>query len=325
MSKKLFSIVIPIYKAVANIPHTIPYMLEQIPVLFPDYDVEIVMVCDGSPDDSWSMMKEYQQKYPETIRIARFVNNYGQPLAISHGIKMSRGDVIGVISQDLQDPFEMFVDMLAAIEAGHDFVCCYRERREEKGLYVACARLARWMMRKFISPKFPKGGCDFYMMARSTADRLFDVYRKDSLLLALMEASSSILYIPYTRREREHGKSGYSFMKKVNALIHAFVSNTYLPLRVMSVAGFVFAGAAFLFALVVFVFALFQNSLIPVQGWASTALLITFFSGLNLASLGILGEYLWRVFDEVKKKPLYLVAETIEDEKADTHAGKTSD
>lgn len=313
-SRKLFSIVIPIYKAVPNIPHTVPYIMENIPKLFPDYDVELIMVNDGSPDNSWQMMKECQQRYPETIRIANFVHNYGQGVATFCGIKMAQGDVIGVISEDLQDPFELFVEMLKEIERGHDLVCAVREKREEKGLSVLCSKMTHRLMYHLVSRQYPMGGCDFYILARRTADHLLEVYRKGSLLTALLESSASTLCIPYTRRKREYGKSGYSFSRKLNTFIGLLVFNTYLPLRLMSIAGFFFAGTAFIFTMVVLIASLTTGSPIPVQGWASLALLVTFFSGLILASLGIVGEYLWRIFDEVKKKPLYLVDETIENE-----------
>lgn len=312
MSKKLFSIVIPIYKAVENIPHTIPYIIDRIPTLFPNYDVELVMVCDGSPDNSWEMLKEYRDRYPEQVRLARFTRNYGQGMAINCGIEMARGDVIGVISQDLQDPFELFVEMLTAIEDGHDLVCAVREKRPERGFGALCSKLTHWLMHRFVSKQYPAGGCDFYAMTRDVAQRYILIFRKGTRILSMLEASASPLFIPYTRQKRVHGKSGYNLSKKINVFINLFVSSTYLPLRFMSVMGFFFAGVAFVFALVVFIAALLKQSLIPVHGWASTALLITFFSGLILASLGVIGEYLWRVFETVKAKPMYIVAETID-------------
>jgi len=314
MSRKLFSVVIPIYKATENLPHTIPYIMEQIPILFQNYDVELVMVNDNPPDASWEMMKEYQKQYPEIIHIASFTQNYGQGAAIVAGMKLAHGDVVGVISQDLQDPFELFADMLEAIERGHDLVCAVREKNEERGLMAVCSKTARKLMHKFISPQLPAGGCDYFAADRRAVNRFFEVYRKGTLLLPLLEASSVTKFIPYVRRARKFGKSGYSFWKKVNVLINEFVVNTYLPLRVVSVSGMAFSGLAFLFAIVILIAALFRHSPIPVQGWASLALLITFFSGLILASIGIVGEYLWRVFDEVKKKPRYLIAEEIKND-----------
>ena len=128
--KKLFSIIIPVYKNEKNLPITVPYILEQLPTLFPQYDIELVLVNDGSPDRSWELMKDFQRQYPETIRIASLIHNFGQGNATACGIRLAKGDAVGVISADLQDPFELFADMLAELERGHDLVCGIREGRE---------------------------------------------------------------------------------------------------------------------------------------------------------------------------------------------------
>ena len=299
-------------------------MMENIPKLFPGYQVEIVMVNDGAPDACWEMMKSYQKLYPETIRITTFVKNCGQAIATYCGVQMARGDVIGVISQDMQDPFELFVDMLQAVEEGSDLALGVREQRQEKGLGVLCSKLTHYLMHHFVSEKYPEGGSDFCLMTREVAKRYLALYRKGSMMISLLESSVSTKYIPYVRMEREHGKSGYSFAKKVNEFTSLFVANSCLPLRLMSLAGFFFSGAAFLFTIVVFIASITTGSPIPVQGWASLALLITFFSGLILAALGVLGEYLWRVYDEVIKKPLFMVADTVDNELADREKAEHS-
>ena len=308
--KKLFSIVIPIYKAEENLPHTIPYIMEHSPMLFPDYDIELILVSDASPDHSWEMMKVYQRRYPETIRLARFVHNYGQGIAVIHGLRMARGDVIGVISQDMQDPFELFAEMLHQIEDGCDLACGVRKGRYEKGFSAFCSNLTHWMMHRFVSAQYPIGGTDFFAMTRAVAERFCTVYRQGTYIMSLLESSEKTVFLPYYRKEREYGKSGYSFIRKAKAVIRIFVSSTILPLRVMSAIGFLFSGFAFLFAIVVFIASVTSGSPIPVRGWASLSLLITFFSGLILGSLGLLGEYIWRIYEEVQKKPLYLVAES---------------
>ena len=134
--KKLFSIVIPIYKNELNLPITIPEIINAIPTLFADYRVELILVNDGSPDNSYSVMQKYQKEYPDIIRISSFTRNFGQSAAIYHGLSMAKGDVMGVISADLQDPFELFADMLKKWEEGSQLVCAVREDRNEHGLGV---------------------------------------------------------------------------------------------------------------------------------------------------------------------------------------------
>ena len=306
--KKTFSIVIPIYKSELNLPVTIPYILEHIPTLFPEYQVELILINDGSPDNSWDVMKKYREKYPHIIRIANFIHNFGQEIATYYGIQLAKGDRIGVISADLQDPFELFAEMLKTLEDGHDLVCAVREGRDEKGIGVFFAKTTHRLIKRFINSQYPAGGYDFFVMNREMADRYLQVKEKNgNMALTLLWASSSAAFIPYTRQKREIGSSGWTFSMKVKAFIDAFVSNTYLPLRVMSVAGMLFACIAFGIAALVFLEAIFVGRDVP--GWSSLSLLITFFSGLILMSLGIIGEYLWRIFDEVRVRPQYLVAE----------------
>lgn len=310
MRKKLFSIVLPIYKNELNLPRTVPYILECIPTVFKDYDVEIVMVNDGSPDRSWEIMKTYQAEYPETIRIVRFVRNYGQPIAIRCGVSQARGDVIGVISADLQDPLELFVEMIADIERGHDLVCGVRASRDEKGMSVLFSKAIHLLINRFINHQYPKGGFDFFVISREAAQRWLSIgERNGSMQLQLLSIGANVSFVPYNRRERDTGKSGWSLAKKVKYFIDTFTSHSYLPLRMMSVGGFCCAGGSFVYASVVFFVALLGEREVP--GWSSLALLITFFSGLILLALGIVGEYLWRIYDEVKRKPLYFIEEVL--------------
>ena len=126
-NNKKFSIILPIYGNEENLPVTIPYIIERLN-LFPNYNIEIIMVCDGSPDNSYDIMKEYQEKYPELIKIAKFTRNYGQGAAVNCGISLAEGDVLGIISADLQDPFELFVDMLKYWERGYKLVVGTRKK-----------------------------------------------------------------------------------------------------------------------------------------------------------------------------------------------------
>ena len=276
--------------------------------LFPEYDFELVLVNDGSPDNSWQIMQEYQKQYPDVIRIASFVRNFGQLMATRYGISMANGDYIGVISADLQDPLELFVDMLNALEDGFDLVCGVRENRQEKGLGVIFSKTTHLLINKFINKQYPIGGFDFLALNRDNADRFLQIQeRNGSFQLQLLWVSSDVKFVNYCRKEREVGKSGWTFSKKIKLFIDTFVSNSYLPIRLMSVSGFICAFAAFVYTFFIVIEALVRENAVP--GWASLAVLITFFSGLILISFGILGEYLWRIYDEVKDRPRYLIKE----------------
>lgn len=312
--KKLFSVVIPVYGNELNLPITIPYIMENYQRLFPEYDFELVLVNDGSPDNSWEIMQEYQKQYPDIIRIASFVRNYGQGAATRYGLSIAKGDVVGVISCDLQEPFELFVKMLLTQKEGYDFVGATRAKRADKGLGNICSKITHHLMYSIVSKEYPKGGCDFYVIGRSALDRLLSVNPKNSnSIITVIELCHKIKFIPYERRKREVGKSGYSLSKKIYAFISFFVSNTYFPLRLMSVTGFIFAIVAFVYAAIVIIQSLVQTGGVVVPGWTTIVVLLTFFSGLLLASLGIVGEYMWRIYDCVRDKPFYHVLYTPED------------
>lgn len=119
--KSLFSVVIPIYGNEKNLPITVPYIIEHLE-LFENYRVEVIMVNDGSPDNSWEVMKKYQSEYPDLIKIASLSRNFGQMACIHAGMDLAKGDVIGVISADMQEPFELFADMLKEWEKGYKIV-----------------------------------------------------------------------------------------------------------------------------------------------------------------------------------------------------------
>ncbi len=312
--KKLFSVVIPVYGNELNLPIIIPYIMENYPKLFPEYDFELILVNDGSPDNSWEIMQEYQKQYPDIIRIASFVRNYGQGAATRYGLSIAKGDVVGVISCDLQDPFELFADMLKEYEKGYEFVGGQRSSRDEGGLSILCSKMTHFLMHNIVSKDYPNGGCDFYLISRTALRRFLATNPKyGSSRILMFDVSHGIKFLPYVRRKREVGKSGYNLFKKISIFIDMFVSNTYFPLRVMSVTGFSFAGIAFVYALVIFIKALLGGGKIVAPNLFGIVVLITFFSGLILASLGIVGEYMWRIYDWVRNKPPYQVLYSPED------------
>jgi len=307
--KKLFSVVIPVYSNELNLPITIPYIMNNYKKLFSGYDFELVLVNDGSPDNSWQIMQEYQKQYPDTIRIASFTRNFGQVMATRYGIEIASGDFVGVISADLQDPLELFADMLKILEDGADLVCGVRANRQEKGLGVIFSKITHFLINKFISRQYPIGGFDFFAMNRENVNRFLQLHERNaSAQLQLLWVSSNIHFLNYSRKEREIGKSGWTFSKKIKYFIDTFISNSYLPVRIMSVGGIICAAIAFIYTIIIIFGTLIKGS--PVPGWSSLAALIALFSGLILMSLGILGEYLWRIYDEVKGRPMYLVKKT---------------
>lgn len=312
---KKFSIVLPIYGNEKNLPITVPYIIEKIPILFPNYQVEVVMVNDGSPDNSYEIMKEYQKQYPNIIKIASFTRNFGQGMAWDYGISFASGDAIGVISADLQEPFELFADMLKEWENGYQLVYGTRKKRNDKGQLFS--KITHGLIHKFVSDKYPKGGFDFFLMDREAAQQYLRAQeRNGSNQLLMLWYGFKHKEIEYERGKREVGKSGWTFSKKIKGFIDIFISNSYLPLRAMSVIGGVSAFGGFAYAIYIIISTIISkingdNG--EALGWSSIVTIIIFFAGLILLSLGIIGEYLWRIFDYVKQRPRYVVKEVVDE------------
>lgn len=312
MSKK-FSIIVPVYGNEFNLPTTIPYIVEHLN-LFSGYETELVMVCDGSPDNSYKVMKQYQKKYPEIIKIAKFTRNFGQGAAVHCGMKMATGDVLGVISADLQDPFELFVDMLAYWEEGYKFVIGTRKKRHEKGLSVLASQAMHKLTQRFINKKYPKGGFDFYLLDRSMAQ---DFLKADapngSTQLLLLWMGYEYKLIEYERKERTIGKSGYNLKKRLNAALGFFVTYSNMPIRIFSipVIANILLALAFLIVLII---GLVQNREILIL-LGTILLFLNIFMAIVLSGIMALGEYIWRIQDLSRTLPRYVIDELVDDTK----------
>lgn len=301
--RPLFSVVVPVYRNEMNIADTVEYIYAHRD-LFAEYRLELVMVNDGSPDASWEKMKELQRKYPEFLKIATLVRNFGQSAAINCGMVLSKGDVIGVISADLQDPFELFQEMLIHWRQGNKLVYAYREGREETGLSAKLSRLMHAIVRKFVNQSYPRGGFDFFLADRELVDQYLEADRiPGGMQLLLLWFGYSHVAIPYTRARRKKGKSSWSIRKKINAAFRWITLYSDFLLRGMLLisAVIVLIGIALMIVSVVRA---------SVAGLAfSIGLLMT---GIVLAALGVLGEYISRILEYEMALPRYVLGEVID-------------
>lgn len=304
--KKLFSICIPVYKNEKNLPVTIPYIIERLN-LFEKYRVEIVMVNDGSPDKSYEVMKEFKKKYPEIIQIATLSRNFGQGACIHACMELAKGDVIGVISADMQDPFELFVDMLQEWEAGYKLVLATREKRQDKGLGKFFSEAVHKFINKFIDKSYPKGGFDFQVMDREVVEKFLKLDRTNALgQVRLLWLGYRYKTISYVRKEREIGKSGWNFKRKISVAFSVLTSYSALPIHLFLGIGVVSSIVFFLLTIVFFVMMVMgiTNSI-----EIGLVLLVLLGIGINMLTTGLIGEYLWCQFEMVKNLPRYVIDE----------------
>jgi glycosyltransferase involved in cell wall biosynthesis len=304
---KTFSIVIPVYYNEPNLPETIPQLIELGKELA-DYHLELVFVDDGSGDHSLDILRNFQAQYPETIKVVKLTRNFGSMAAIQAGLKVTSGDCVGMIAADLQDPPELFHEMVKHWEQGNKAVFAVRQDREEPAIQKMLSNSYYALIRKFAIQNYPNGGFDFFLIDRQVVDHVNRIQEKNTNLMTLIFwLGFKPILIPYIRRNRKKGKSRWTFSKKVKLFVDTFVAFSYFPIQILSTLGFLVALAAFLYGIFIFLHRVFYG--VEVLGWVPTMVILTFTSGIQMTMLGILGEYLWRNLDETRSRPYYVIDE----------------
>lgn len=307
MTDRVFSIVVPIYFNEENIPDTVPQLLGLQDALA-SYRLELIFVDDGSGDASLALLREFQRAHPETIRIVKLARNFGSMAAIQAGLLQATGDCVGMIAADLQDPPELFLEMAAHWERGTKAIFAVRADREESVGQRFFSNGYYALLRRFALPNYPPGGFDFFLIDRQVVDEVNRIREKNTNLMSLMFwLGYKPVLLPYVRRARRKGKSRWTLAKKVKLFIDSFVAFSYVPIRIVTAAGLLLSLGAFLYAAVVIYLWAVQG--IPVRGYAPTVILIAMIGGIQMLMLGILGEYLWRILDETRRRPLFVVDE----------------
>lgn len=307
--KKKISIVIPVYFNELDLPYSVPELLKLASDL-KNYDVELIFVDDGSGDNSLDLLLDIKKKH-KLIKIIKLSRNFGSMIAVQAGIRHASGDCIGIIAADLQDPPKLFLNMIEKWENGYKVILAIREDREESKIQKTMAALYYFILRKIAFPDYPDGGFDFVLFDRQIAEELKMYSGKNTNIMSLIFSLGHKRYcIPYTRGMRKFGKSRWTFWKKINLLIDSLVSFSYLPVRFMSFIGITIAFGSFIYGLFVCLNYFRGNILVP--GWTALIIILSFFLGLIMIMLGIIGEYLWRNLDESRKSPLFIIDELFE-------------
>lgn len=310
--KKMFSICIPVYNNAGNLPITMEYIFDKM-CLFDAYDLEIIMVNDGSSDNSYDVMKRYQKQYPELIKIASFTRNFGQGACTHACYEMAKGDVIGVISADGQDPFELFADMLKEWENGYKVVLATRDGRKDKGIVVGFSKLFHKMIHK-LNSDYPIGGFDFVLMDKEVVEKYLSIDQVDSMgQLKLLWLGYKNKVLHYTRNERNNGKSGYKIFKKIGLASNTLIYESAFPIHVITVGGII----VFSFAILLILIGLILNMCGVWNTSFGHYIIPTIMAGvgMNLMAIGVVGEYIWNQFRYIKGLPRYVMEEKDEREK----------
>lgn len=272
-----------------------------------EYEWEIVMVNDGSKDDSYAVMKELAEK-DKRIKIYSLSRNFGSHAAILCGLSKCTGDCAVVKAADLQEPTEMVLDMVDSWRKGNNVVLAVRKERQEGKGQTLFANLYYWLVRKAALPDMPSGGFDVYLLDRKVIHVLMQLDEKNSALTGqILWSGFRTEKIYYTRLQREIGMSQWTIKKKIRLVTDTLFSFSTLPITVVSVMGTLSCLGAAVWAVIVFAFKLL--GLIDVSGWTTLFIFNLFSFGIIMLTLGILGGYLWRAFDASRNRPPYIVEE----------------
>ena len=306
------SVVIPVYYNQDNLKPLYEDMSKKL-FIHTEYEWEIVMVNDGSKDESYMVMKELASK-DSRLKIYSLSRNFGSHAAILCGLSKCTGDCAVVKAADLQEPTEMILEMADSWKRGNNVVLAVRKDRQEGKGQMMFANLYYWMMRKVALPDMPKGGFDVYLLDKKVINVLMQLDEKNSALTGqILWSGFKTDKIYYTRLQREIGKSRWTLRKKIKLVTDTLFSFSALPITVISVIGTLSCIGAVLWAAIVFVFKLIGR--IDVSGWTTLFIFNLLSFGIIMLTLGILGGYLWRTFDASRKRPPYIVEEEYDAER----------
>ncbi len=298
------SIVIPVYYNAENLPPLYEDIKKKV-LDVADFDVELVMVDDGSGDNSYEVMRALKEQ-DSRIHIYKLSRNFGSDAAVLCGLTHATGDCAVVKAADLQEPTEMLLEMYESWQRGNNVVLAVREGREESRSQEFFADMYYAMARKFALPTMPKKGFDVFLLDRKVIEVLARMDEPNSALSGqILWSGFTTGVVTYVRRERKIGKSRWTLKKKIRLVADTLFSFSTLPITVVTGLGVLSVAGSVIWALD----ALFTKLRgdVPVTGWTMMFIFQLLSFGVIMMTLGLLGAYLWRTFDASRRRPPYLI------------------
>lgn len=304
-----YSLVIPIYNEENTLPELYRRLWGVMDVM--DGEAEVILVNDGSGDRSLQLIREFHQK-DSRICYLSFARNFGHQTAVTAGLNFARGEVVIVLDGDLQDPPELIPDLIAKWREGYQVVYAQRiKRRQESWLKRLTAFVFYRLLRRLANVDIPSDTGDFCLMDRCVVDILNKMPERDRYIRGLRAwIGFEQTAIKFQRDPRFAGEVKYTFAKSFALAIDGLVSFSKVPLRLATYVGLFAACVSILMAVLVFYWRIFYPSS-PLTGMAIIIMAVFFLGAVQLVSIGILGEYIGRIYEEVKGRPLYTLAEVV--------------
>ncbi len=300
------SLIIPVFDEEANVAPVV-HAVDETFRDESDVNLEFVFVDDGSRDGTFLSLEKLAAT-DERIRVVRFTRNFGSHAALLAGLEHCSGDAAAYLAADLQDPPSLIREMLEFWRKGSPVVWGQRRKRDDASSASFFSLLYYRLMRRFALPDMPREGLDTFLIDRRVIGTVVNMREKNTAIFGLiLWCGFPQTIVPYDRRPRARGGSGWTLGKKFKLVVDSLVAFSCFPIRLVTYLGVLFAAAGFAFGVFTVVRVLLGAS--SLQGWPSLVTIVVLLSGLQLLMLGIISEYLWRSFDEARRRPPYVVRE----------------
>ena len=275
-----------------------------------DYDYEILYVNDGSTDKTLPILKGIAEK-DDKVKVISFSRNFGHQAAVTAGVKNAKGDCVVIIDADLQDPPELIPDMIKLWQEGYDVVYAKRKKRKGESVFkLLTAKLFYKVLDGLTDTKIPRDTGDFRLIDRKVADAFNQMSEHNRFIRGMVPwLGFKTTPIEYVRDERYAGETKYPLRKMIKFALNGIVSFSIKPLQLVTKLGVFTLFASFVIIIYVLISKFTGHALM--QGWASIMILVTMLSGVQLVALGVVGEYIARIYEETKERPIYIVEEKI--------------
>src|SRR3989338_4030754 len=302
----LVSIIIPVYNEEANIKP----LLEKLLPIVKYFRSEIIFVNDGSKDQTAEEIKKFAKKDPK-IKLISFMRNFGHQMALSAGYATAAGDCIISMDADLQDPPELVSKMIEKWLKDYKIVYAKREKRDESAFKKITASFFYWLINSLSDTPIPPDVGDFRLLDREVVNLLNQLPEKSRFLRGLVSwGGFSSIEVTFERKKRIHGQTHYPVSKMVNFALDGIVSFSTKPLKIATYLCFFTS----FFGFFGMVYAIYRRFFLPhdywVTGWTALFVAIMFFGGVQLLTIGIIGEYIGKIYKEIQSRPQYLIKET---------------